>query len=100
MVSEASIPEVGYFITHSKPGAEGREEAGEVMRNRKVQRALRKMKEDKISLRNESYAVDFTPHDAVEKIVEEEKKQIIRAVLQDQKQAVRGSVLKQGGDST
>ena len=29
------------------------------MRNRKVQRALRKMKEEKISLRNESYAVDI-----------------------------------------
>ena len=70
------------------------------MRNRKVQRALRKMKEEKISLRNESYAMDFTPHDAVEKIVEEEKKQIIRAVLQEQKQAARKSVLKQGGDST
>ena len=70
------------------------------MRNRKVQRALRKMEEEKISLRNESYAVDFTPHDAVEKIFEKEKKQIIRAVLQDQKQAAWKSVLKQGGDST
>ena len=52
------------------------------------------MKEDTISLRNESYAVDFTPHDAVEKIVEEEKKQIIRAVIEKEKQAALKSVLK------
>lgn len=70
------------------------------MRNRKVQRALRKMKEEKISLRNESYAVDFTPHDAVEKIVEEEKKQIIRAVIEKEKQAALKTVFKQSGEAT
>lgn len=70
------------------------------MRNRKVQRALRKMKEEKISLRNESYAVDFTSYDAVEKIVEEEKKQIIRAVIEKEKQTALKTVYKQSGEAT
>ena len=49
------------------------------MRNRKIQRWLKKnTKEKMIPARDETGVLDLTPHEAVKNIVNEEKKELVR----------------------
>ena len=71
--------EVRYFITHRTSVRREICRGREFMRNRKVQRLLRKMKEERLPLRNQSWGFDLTPHGAVDRMIRAERKRLLAA---------------------
>ena len=49
------------------------------MRNRKVQRMLRKLKEERLPLRNQSWGFDLTPRGAVDRMIHAGRRRLMAA---------------------